>query len=375
MRRFWGLSGIVVLCGLLMAAGEYRSLKGGKNILITITNAGDTAKVYRIGGFTGRDSFDYIDTIYVERNIAHDSSESAVTWLSPLQVQRITLGSEFAGRFDTTLTVSCSLDMGTNRYGFDYTVNDGVTDTLFAIVIDSLVARWNAESGMSDTTIAHDSVTYIKIISKFANDSYLESADRWTLYLGDSVNRGDSVYTTVAMVVDSMIDAINADSIGSYVTATAHDDKDTAYLVSTNTKGWYLKVSPGDTAQDTTVTVARKTSVSVTTDSFYIEGGQTWGFKTLQADIVLRNQLSAEAGLGVADSAIVWLYAVKGHENYRIDSARCTVIPCTLIVNLHSNVGDTVLHDYLMVKYYTYDTLTEKNMIITYPMTWDITLK
>lgn len=363
----------------LWAAGEFLFIGsgspgiGGNTITLSVVDTGDTAKVIRVSQFTGRDSFDYIDSIAVVTSAdGADSSESIVKFTSPLQVSRITLGSEFAGRFDTTLILACSLDMGTNRYGFKYTVNNGVTDTLFAIVIDSLVARWNAESGMSDTTLAEDSVTYIKIISKFAMDSFLESAARWTLYLGDSLTEGQRDSCDIKMVVDSMVDKINADSIGGYVTAA--NLTDTAYTVTSDLKGRIFSIFFADTAQDTTIQVANKKSVSTKTDTIGL--GVTVGFKTLSGRIIIRPGRSIVSGFGSSDTASIWLetYSETGLINV-LDSVHAGQIPCTVDVIISRARGDTLLYPYLRIRAYVEDSTTDTTMTVVYPIWFDLTLK
>jgi hypothetical protein len=368
----------------IYAAGEFMYIGSGtqgiegNTITLSVVDTGDTAKVYRISQFTGRDSFDYIDTIYVTLDTAGaDSSENTVTWLSPLQVSRITLQT-LDGRpnaIDTTIVYSCSLDAGTNKYGFAWSAPETGDDTLLSTAIAVLVDSINNTDGIKDTVTAEDSSTYVKLISLFAMDN-LEGAARWTLDLGDSLTEGQRDSTNIEMVCDSMVALLNTDSasggFSEYVTAA--NLTDTAYTITADKKGRFLKVSIGDTAQDTTQQQDTVSSVSTKTDTIGL--GVTGGFRTLTGRIIMRPGRSGKAGFGLSDTASIWLetYSETGLINI-LDSVHAGQAPCTLDVVINRTRGDTLLYPYLRIRAYVEDSTTDTTVDVVYPIWFDLTLK
>lgn len=304
-------------------AGRLAQSPPATEITHTITTSGDTAKIYKMHTFTGRDSFAYIDTFH---GVWVDTVDSVVAWTSPLQVRR------FTATLDTELVYACSLDCGTNIYGFELTCPNGATYSLDSLLND-LTDSINAVSGMADTVTAEDSATYIKLTSNFAMDN-LEGAARWTLVLGDSLAEGDSTFTTIAMVCDSMVAAINAaDTISNHVTAA--NSGDTVYTVTANTRGVTFTLSPGDSAQDTSVTKANATSWSTVVDTF---GGFSMccpeAYKSIYGMAILRVAKDSTDGYGGSDSGWIWVYAEKNGAWVVLDSSVSEGLPDTLFLKI-----------------------------------------
>lgn len=102
----------------------------------------------------------------------------------------------------------------------------------------------------------------------------------------------------------------------------------------------------------------------------------TDGYNTLQSEIIIGNAKPAYAGLGVSDSGIIFLYTHTEHgANVLIDSTSKGSLPCTLSTIVHSNVGDTLIREYLEIEFAIHDTLGDSLIAVNYPITYSIKLK
>lgn len=114
-------------------------------------------------------------------------------------------------------------------------------------------------------------------------------------------------------------------------------------------------------------------------DSTFASGtfsvANTQGFRTLQFKAKLDDAVPAYGGLGKSDSGWLWLYSVLGSERVLIDSAVSAGLPCSLLVNLHSNVGDTLLRNLLDLDWQVYDSLGDSSFDATYPVRFNLKLK
>lgn len=358
---------LVAVCFAFIAAGEYGHYAERKLLKFQITDAGDTARVFKVNQFTARDGFAYIDSFQTAAWVTGDF-DSTVTWTSPKQVRRVLV----AATVDTAAVESILVDLGTNKHGVTYTVTNKAWTR--AELIDTLVALFNAVAEIKDTVLAQDSSTYIKLVSKIAQDA-LEGDARWTIDPGPTtqLTEGDSTFTTKAMVCDSMSYYINEnDSIGPHVTAA--NSGDTVYTVTANKKGVDFLLIPGDTAQDTSTTVANATSASIYTDSFIL--GSLEGFSSLQVRCIIKPPYGGErTGLGILDSGYIWLYSVFANEWTPLDSAISDTCPDTLDYHINKTAGDTVLGTYLGVKIRIWDSCSDTNMTVLQPFDYDVYAK
>lgn len=128
------LAVLVLVAAVAIGAGEYRQFTKTFYADITITEAGDSARSVYVTLTSGLDSFAYIDSFSYQYDT---SAHKTVTYTSPPQSMALTVGSAT----DTTLTYACSLDCGTNVYGFTY----ACPETVFTVaqLIDRLVESIN----------------------------------------------------------------------------------------------------------------------------------------------------------------------------------------------------------------------------------------
>jgi hypothetical protein len=343
-RMFLGIVLLLVAPALMLAVtGTERS--GRVTLTHTISQTGDSAQIIKFHQFTARDSFDYVDSFW----IAGDTT--LVKFTSPATTRRLRVA------LDTTLTYACSVDCGTNIYGFEYVCPNGATYDLDSL-IDQLTDSFNAVAGMSDSVTAEDSGTYLKVFSNFAMDRY-EGAARWIFTVSsDSLEEVDSTLTTIAMVCDSMAAAIN-DSSTISDTLTAANDGDTVYTV-TGRSGWGWSVAVGDTAQDTTLTQDSAASWSTVRDTIPLFNMYQSGFNVLNGWITIRSSKTTTKGYGSLDSAKIILYAVDGGgTRHELDSAYAIGVPMTNSFAL-SDVGvDTLFKSRLEFDVYVADSATD----------------
>ena len=122
-----------------------------------------------------------------------------------------------------------------------------------------------------------------------------------------------------------------------------------------------------------TLAVTKKEGSSSSTDTIRI--GNTGGYGAMHAKIYVGPEISSYAGVGKADSAIIWLYTTFAGDNYLVDSAICPEFPCSLMISVDRGVGDTLLRDGIFMKYLIIDTCSDTTMNITYPVSWNLYLK
>lgn len=358
----------LLLIGLFVLAYGARVSHKTETAYLTIDTSGDTAQVVKVHLFTARDSFTYIDTI----------NDSVLAWTSPLQVRRITFGT-INGVPDTSTDFACTLDCGTNKYGFVYDPSD-LDDSTAALLIDNLVDSFNNVAGMSDTVVAQDSVSYIKLVSKFSMDE-LEGDARWTLVLGDSLAESDSTFTTIDMVCDSMSATINANAtVAAVVTGT--NSGDSVYTVTSDDVGLAFTIIIGDTAQDTSLTQANVTSRSTYQETLAVANLIVYDMDVaaMQFNAKLDTSDTVYQGVGLSDTAILSLYTSRvhaGNRKYKLITAdTADALPCSLY---HEITGtaliDTVLWDALYLVYWIGDTASDSHFVATYPLYIDYTLK
>ena len=346
---------------LVASSGEYRRLANKEYVYATITSAGDTARVMKFTPSTGIDSFTYSDTFsYQYDTTAHKT----ITWTSPVQSMRLDVGYG-----DTTVVYACSLDCGTNIYGFEWPHPEA--SLTLAQVIDTLVDSINNVAGISDTVTADDSATYIKINSDFAQVE-LESEARWTMVVGDSLDTTTIWNTSVADACDSMVAAVNASAnLDSFMTAY---DSTTFYIIQSDDDGVLFYANALDTAQDTLTTADNATSTCA--DTGWVEVGPVYGFKTVKGEIMFKPGLVKHTGAATSCSTYLWLYT-DGPAGLKVIAADSVedLDSLRLPVTVHSNVGDTLLRNTLRLRWRYYDTLSDTTYEQRHPLEVDVTLK
>ena len=367
---------VLLLAAVAFAAnGQYRQIRSSTNATMSVVETGDTAEIIRLNQFTPNDSFTFSGDIEGYGDGAYPglgAEDSAYTWTSPPQIARLVITSPI----DTAAVYYCTLDCGTNEYGFTY--DPPAIDTTLATFIDSLVDSINAVADMSDTIAAEDSTAggYILCRSLIPQQE-LESGARWSIRVGASdagteLALGDSGYTTIAMVCDSMAKTINAlDSINLRLTAV--NDGDTIIRVTSDKKGLAFTFDIADTSMDTTYTTLNATSKSVDTANINI--GLTYGFNSMQAKFYLSEEQHAESGLGNSDSAWIILIGILAGDEYEIARDSANALPCSLITYIADDVGDTLLKPELLLRVIWTDSLTDTTFNVDYPISWDINLK
>jgi len=359
---------LLIFCfGLVFATGEYVNLVGSKNLAFSITDDADTARIVTITPSHAVDSFHYHCSLSFQ---ADTGSWDTVSWTSSVQTMIIT------PTVDVATTYSCSVVFKEEpvTLGVEKDYSAGVATV--AALIDTLVDMINKKAGLTDSVTAEDSVTYIKLVSNFSQESFGD--ERWTMIMVTAGGAGtlDSAahvsLATVAMVCDSMVAAINASDSESYFTAY---DSTTEYIVQSDKKGLTFHIAPTDTVQDDDTSTTQENVVSNSSDSATVSLDRTRGFKHIDGRIIIGASPSAYAGLGNADSAIVTFYSVGPTGRYIITVDTCAQVPCTCDVMLHSNVGDTTLRRQVEFHWYVDDTVSDTNCTVYFPTWWDIQLK
>jgi hypothetical protein len=299
MKRWILIASLLIPLGILATLGQQFGAR--ETFTHSIDQTGDTAVVVKFNQFTARDGYTYLDSIRCS------STKRAVSWTAPMQVRRVTV----AATPDTTKVDTLHADLGTNKTGVVWTVpNIALTRAAY---IDSMVARFNAVTTLADTIVAQDSVTYIKLVGLIAMDA-LEGDARWTIDITNAGNmaEGDSTFTTVKMVCDSMVATVNAlTTVNDSVTAAVSGD--TVYTITADRAGWAMvfKVGPADTTQDTVHVTNAKASSSYEYDTIHLPIRMWEGnWHNLYGDIIMQSSKTTTKGYGTLDSVWFKLYKV-----------------------------------------------------------------
>lgn len=285
---------IIGIYSLLMADGM---LTTQNTLIIT----GEKAQL-KVTPASGIDSFIYVDTI----------NGSTAKWVSPLQIIRLTPSIS-----TDTFTYICSLSFAAQVLGVNVLCP---ADSGLTWLVDTLTKEINGTTNLTDTVIAEDSLTYVKIISMF---SQLTLTARWSMVLGDSLDTASTV-TTVAMLIDSIIPAIQTNS---YLDSAAYyQDFTTYYMINWNDPGVIITITT-DTVQDVFDTVVYGQNRRII-DTIPISNGLN--VDAIQGVIRID---SGAFGTGVADTMIMVLRAELGPTSYLIDSVLNEGHACTMAVH------------------------------------------
>jgi hypothetical protein len=341
MRRIlFSLLLLCLLAAVVWAVGGTRyQVNTTVNHVLDLT--GNIAEVNKMTSFLPHDGFTYIDTL---APATATPTLTAVSAVMNHQKRRVTPISFVVA--DTTRTYACSLDCGTNIYGFSWAVPNSAALTLDSI-IDTLVVKWNATAGMKDTTAASDSGTYIMITGLVHQDA-MQSGARWTLVIdslaggtGARIRVGDtSYYATKKRVIDSMVYKINNTAVLSD-TLLAANSGDTTYTVTARIPGIDFYMTSGDTAQTVANVTANDAGISSDAETLGT-GIAMWeqSYHTLEGNITLLASPTTTGGYGTWDSCIITLWAIQPLTGSRValvaDSGN---IPNTLHIALHADTG------------------------------------
>lgn len=356
---------LLIFCfGLAFGTGEFRDVVGWKKVPFSITDDADTARIVTITPSHAVDSFNYHCSLSFQ---ADTSSWDTVSWTSSPQTMIIT------PTVDVTTTYSCSVAFKEEpvTLGVEKDYASGVA-TVEAL-IDTLVDLINGKAGLTDSVTAEDSVTYIKLVSNFSQESFGD--ERWTMIMvtaGGAGTLDSAAHTslaTVAMVCDSMVATINASDSEAYFTAY---DSTTNYIVQSDKKGLTFHIAPTDTVQDDDTATTQENVMSNSSDSGTVSLYDTYGFTNLSGRIVLNPAHYSAMSVGNSDSAIITLYSVgpRGRNIIVVDT--CPQVPCTCDVMVS---GDTLLRRQMEFHWYLNDTLSDTNLTVDVPASWDLRLK
>lgn len=331
---------------------------------LNITTAGDTAQVLLIEP-TAFDSFLYVDSFSYQPGT---TKHVTVSWRSGVQEM------VFTPTLDVATTYACSIGFAADTLGFELDPVD-IEITTLELLVDTMVYLFNNTTTLKDSILAEDSVTYIKLKSKFGQGTLTA---RWKVEFGTTGGAGtiDTAagieLTTVAMVVDSLVAIINAeDSLKVYMTAT--NSGDTGVLITSTDPGVLFfgavfgstdATPTADSLQDTTTTQVNVASRSVATDTFQIQGAPLFirdqEYNSLTAMFILDTPATASQGINGGDSGYIWLYTVFNGVHFLLDSALTDDMPCTLRVALEHTAGiDTLFKEYLSLGYRISDSASD----------------
>ncbi len=371
---------ILVSLATLVVSGTY--FEDPRVVTMNTDTTGDTARVIKFEPKVALDSYVYSCTLSIP-TLAADSMDD-ISWTSPLQSMRLDFGVITATPtlIDTTVAtglglVGCTAVFASaNEVGMEYSTSTAANATL-ATAIDGFVTAWQAATALSDSITAEDSVTYVKLVSRY---SELTFDGRWSMQLGssagaptDSLDTVSSVVPTIASVIDSLVVTANAaDSGANYVTAS---DSTTFYIIQSDDQGlnFFVQAASGFHADtlDTTHTQLNVTSYSGKTDTIDIVGliQRDGNLYPEYSRFILKPCTTTAAGLGLSDSGYLWLYTVFDDEYFLIAADTCTDLPCTLRVAYDGPVADSLFKAYLALGWRVADSSSDTVLpFLEYPI-------
>lgn len=365
--------GFLVVVLLVASIGWKDWRHRSEQIAFVITDSGDTAQVAFIAPAFAIDSFLYHDSI---RYPADTSLFDTCSFVSPLTYYELT------PVLDTHGTYICSLKYAADTVGFTWVCpEDATIDTVVERLYDSLTGIAGiADSIAIDTNAAH---TVLTLTAKYSQETF---ADHRPMVLatatgGTAAIGKDSTITTVAMVVDSLVAAINALDSAHYWTAA--NSGDTAYTVTSDQKGLFFFIDVTDTTQDTSTIQANVTSKSIFVDTILLEdipsfNGKRWGglYGRFRIDSTLTTDTM---GIGLSDSIYIQLwtkYRLGGTDVFDViarDSS--AALPGSLWVKRLDAAGtDSTIKGPLYLYIYLTDTASLINTTVYCPLHMDYDL-
>lgn len=346
---------LVVLVGLLaLVAGAGVINSSYFTVTHTIVRTGDSAMAMEITPTTAMDSFVYIDTLVYNHSLT-DSTE--VTWTSPLHYVEITPGVE-----DSYDYVCSVLFASTDKLGVTWT--SPAANTTIDTVLDSMVHYINNATNLKDSVVASEDGAKLTITAKFGTEAH---GGRWDLSdLCDSLGDTTHYRTSVAMVCDSMVAALNLTACSTLLTAT---DSTTTWYIQGDVAGMAFDFYVGDSATDTSTTQDTVTSFSTgaydTLGLFSMSSPNQ--YNSLYGDIILYPSNTTDSGYGLDDTAYLVLKSVFGGSYLTLDSNKSVGLPCTLHVAIGPDTTgggvdpDTLWRENLVVISHVVDSCTVRS--------------
>lgn len=356
----------LVLFGLTVWAGI--GIHESKTISLYVNDSGDTAQVSLLHTFTAVDSFRYVDTFSYQ---ADTSAHQTIVWTSPVHSMIIT------PTVDTASLYACSVGFASDTLGIAFDAT-GMAPVL-ATLIDSLVANLNGLAGLTDSVDFQDSVSYIKAVSLYSQKTF---TGRWKFEYGITGGTGtidtSSIITTLAMISDSMVAAINADAgLDSFVTAA--NSGDTGYTITSDDKGvlfYATTLNHADTGGTLAASQANVTSWSTIQDTFQLlRHLDNNSHNAILSNFRINASTDTTNGIGGSDSCYLWLYSTfinAGTKEYYLLDSFVGAVPGSL--RYVSVANDTLLKEALSIVWRVADTASDTNKKVDFNMYYDINL-
>lgn len=386
------LKGGIVLIPLLLMAGvithDIHADAVGKhkydNVTVSITTAGDTAEVTTRMPVVAVDSFVYIDTFSYH---ADTTAHKTITWLSPLQVARITPTA-----IDSSTVYSCSVAFQAQTLGFDLDPGDAYVTA--AKICDTITYLFDNTTNLKDSIDAQDSTTYVKIVSKFSEKTF---TGNWAVHYGvtggtgtlDTGANGGGTVTTKAMICDSMVAKINANTgLDSFLTAVV-TATDTTFTITSDDAGvlfWDSSLNPADTYSTVTRTQANVTSWSSSSDTVELDpaiiaaSGINWNWTGINSFFKIAASADTTWGIGKKDSVKLRLLSkrLKGAawEITVLAQDSCAACPCSLEYVLPPDTARAAITigENLFLYWLVKDSASDTTKDILYPINLDYIL-
>jgi hypothetical protein len=361
IKRLTFLAILGLIVGLVYAG---QIIDETRTALFETTTAGDTAMVIAFTVSQGLDSHDYLDT-FVTGSGAEDST--VAKWTSPLQTMIFALAGNTASptKLDTAGigVVGCTAVFAAQELGIEYDLSSGADSTI-ETAVDSIVDIWNKRTNLKDSIVAQDSVTYVKLVSKFGQAKFTA---RWSIKMTTDSTDTAGAITTVGMVCDSMNAAINA-ALSAVLSSVIHATED-SFLVTSDDPGLPFTVYFGDSISDNGDTVHGQlnvTSYSGKTDTIKNLVGLIRSDGNLYPEIiriVLKPCTTTAQGLGLSDSGYLWLWTVFADEYHLLKADTCAELPCTLRLP-YASVDDSLFKQKLALGWRIADTTSDSVMIV-----------
>jgi len=369
----------------LVVMGLCVTVVGGQLIDKTITvyfgptdTTGDSAMAISFRVDNALDSHMYMDT-FVTGASAADST--ACSWTSPVHSMILRFGAITATPtlIDTTVAtglglVGCTAVYNTTtELGMEYSTSTAADATLEKCV-DGFIAAWDAVTILADSIDAQDSVTYVKLVSRFSEHNF---GARWSVQLGssagaptDSLDTTSSVDPTIAIVCEGMVAAVNTAMSGvlTSVTDTNGSGVVDSFIVTSDDPGLAFTVYFGDSISDNGDTLHGQlnvTSYSGHTDTIeerdFISLVSRAG-NNLYPEIISIDLSAADdtlAGFGDVDSGYLWLYTVFDDEWHLIACDTVDSLPVNLRAANAGPVADSLYKTKLAVVWRVADTVSD----------------
>jgi hypothetical protein len=371
------LFGLVLAVGLAFGSGS-RSIHETKEVMVYVSDAGDTAQSYLFTPLFALDSYVYACSILTTTAPVDSQGIVYTTW-----AQKMKLALHAA--VDTSVTYVCSVYFATGKYGIVWDPSEKAWTA--ATAVDTLAIIFNAKVGLKDSILAVDSGNYLILKAKYAQVGAAPkfAGHRFHLYYPAATFDTASHNSTVATICAGLREAAVANtSLNAKYTIT---NEDTTVRITAKKKGlpfvWKNPaagiVCPVDTLDTTVVQANTKGKarlydtldlIQLITDERRIGG--------LYADIILHETTdTGDGGGGKSDSGFLYLLTARPVDTgviytvFKKDS--CEVLPCTCHYALaYAAANDTIFKPILSLMWGVSDTVSDTTP--GYPAYYDISI-